>query len=69
MTQEQMAEHLKSHPNKWKRFMERIHHSLDRQHNYSDQVQDDNQKANDLKLSFGLIHNDENIVISIVIVV
>ena len=62
MTIEQMTEHLKSHPNNWKRFMENIEHSMDRQLNYHAQILDDKRKTNDLKLSVGLLHDDGKII-------
>jgi uncharacterized C2H2 Zn-finger protein len=62
MTQKQMAEHLKSHPKKWQRFMERIRHSMDRQLNNRGQIMDDERKSNELKLSVGLQHKDGNVV-------
>lgn len=63
MNKEQMSEHLKSHPKNWKRFMENIEHSMDRQLNYREQIHDDERKTNDLKLSVGLMTDDRNIVL------
>ena len=63
MTRDQMTEHLKFHPDKWERFMNRIENSMSVELNSPSLIKEDNLKSNDLKLAVGITHKDTNIVI------